>query len=126
MMVCMARSLVEVELLLVPDCPHAQPAEELLSSALRAAGLGSTPIRVSVIDSQRAAELRGFVGSPTILINGHDPFAEPGRPPALACRVYPGPSDPAGLPPAEQLRAALAAAASTSQHRTRREPKRRA
>jgi len=109
-MVCMARSLVEVELLLVPDCPNAQPAEELLTSALRAAGLGSTPIRVSVIESQHAAEHRGFVGSPTILINGCDPFAEPGRPPALACRVYPG---PAGLPPAEQLRAVLAAAGST-------------
>lgn len=106
----MARSLVEVALLLVPECPNAQPAEELLTSALRAAGLGSTPIRVSVIESQHAAEHRGFVGSPTILINGCDPFAEPGRPPALACRVYPG---PAGLPPAEQLRAVLAAAGST-------------
>ena len=83
MMVCMARSLVEVELLLVPDCAHAQPAEESLGSALRAAGLGSTPIRVSVIDSQRAAELRGFVGSPTILINGHD-RARPTRPATCA------------------------------------------
>ena len=49
-----------------------------------------------------------------------NPFAEPGRPPALACRIYPGPSDPAGLPPAEELRAALVAAASTTQHRTGR------
>jgi hypothetical protein len=98
MMGCMARPIVEVELLLVPGCPHAQPAEELLGSALRAAGLGSTPILVSVIDSQRAAELRGFVGSPTIHINGHDPFAKPGRATTRsACRRslrHPAPDTP--------------------------------
>ena len=116
MMVDMARSLVEVELLLVPECPNARPAEVLLRTALRAVGLASTPIRVSVIGSQRAAEQRGFVGSPTILINGRDPFVDPGRPPALACRVYPSSTGPAGLPPAAQLRGALAAAASATQH----------
>ena len=113
MMVCVGDLLVDVELLVVPDCPNAQAARELLRSSLRAAGLAGTPIRVRVIASQRAAEQRGFIGSPTILINGLDPFAEPGRPPALACRVYPGPAGPSGLPPAEQLRTAIAAATST-------------
>ena len=114
MMVCVGDLPVDVELLLVPDCPNAQAAQQLLRSSLRAAGLASTPIRVSVLASQRSAEQREFIGSPTILINGRDPFAEPGRPPALACRVYPGPAGPSGLPPAEQLRAAITAAATTA------------
>jgi hypothetical protein len=105
---------IDIELLLIPDCPNGSTAQELLRSSLRDAGLVSTPVRVSVIDSQRAAEQRGFVGSPTILINGVDPFAEAGRPPALASRVYPNPSGASGLPPTDQLRAAIIAAGSTS------------
>jgi hypothetical protein len=110
MMDDMAEPLVDVELLLVPDCPTAGPAQHLLDRALRAVGLAKTAIRVSVIESQRQAEARGFLGSPTILIDGRDPFAEPGRPAALACRVYSSPSEPAGLPPLQRLTAALAAA----------------
>ena len=109
----MASAPVEVELLLVPDCPSSHPAQELLRSTLRAAGLAGTPIRVSVIESQHGAEQRGFVGSPTILVNGLDPFAQPELPAALACRVYPGPGGTLGLPAAEQLRAAITAAACT-------------
>jgi hypothetical protein len=29
-------------------------------------------------------------GSPTLLVNGQDPFAEPGMVPAVACRLYRG------------------------------------
>lgn len=105
-------SLVDVELLLVPDCPNGQPARDLLTSALRAVGLEGIPIRVSLIGSQRAAEARGFVGSPTILINGRDPFGEPDRSPALACRVYPGSGV---LPSVEQLEVALTHVAFTRQ-----------
>jgi hypothetical protein len=101
------REPVEVELLVVPECPNAPAAQALLRTALDAAGLLRTGVRVSVIDSQREAGERGFVGSPTILINGLDPFAEPGRRPALACRLYPGPAGPSGLPPADELQKAL-------------------
>ena len=97
---------VDVELLLVPDCPHASAAQALLRSVLDAAGLVSTPIRISVIDSEQEAADRGFLGSPTIRINGIDPFAEPGRPTGMACRLYPGTG---GLPPAAELRKALTA-----------------
>jgi hypothetical protein len=98
---------VDVELVVVPDCPHAAAAQELLRTALDVAGLPRTGVRVSVIESRREAEERGFAGSPTILINGVDPFAEPGRPSALACRVYPGPAGPSWLPPADELTRAL-------------------
>jgi hypothetical protein len=98
---------VDLEVLVVLDCPHSAAAQDLLRSVLLDAGWPATAIRVTVIASQREAEQRGFVGSPTILINGVDPFAEPGRTAALACRIYPGPHGPSGLPPADQLRAAL-------------------
>jgi hypothetical protein len=98
---------VDVELVVVPDCPHAPAAQELLRIALDAAGLPCTGIRLSIVESQREAEERGFGGSPTILINGVDPFAEPGRPSALACRIYPGQAGPSALPPADELTRAL-------------------
>ncbi|MFC8261184.1 hypothetical protein ACFUNF_27160 [Streptomyces sp. NPDC057291] len=39
-----------------------------------------------------------FTGSPTFLLNGRDPFAEPGRPAGLTCRVYRAPDGLRGLP----------------------------
>lgn len=110
MMYRVVRAQVDVELIVVPDCPHASAAKELLRTALAAAGLPAPDVRVTVIASQREAEERGFVGSPTVLINGIDPFAEPGRPPALACRIYPGPGGPSGLPPIDELTGALRSA----------------
>ena len=103
----MVSDTLDVELLVVPVCPHADAADELLRTALDAAGLRGTAVRVSVINFEHEAEERGFVGSPTILINGLDPFAEPGRPAAVACRVYTGMAGPSGLPPADELQRAL-------------------
>lgn len=103
---------VEVDVLIVPDCPNAAAAMALVDAAVQASGLPDTVVRVSVIDSHLEAERRGFVGSPTILVNGVDPFAEPDRRAALACRVYHGAGGVSGLPPANQLCAALLAAGS--------------
>ena len=107
MMGRVARRHIDVELLVVPDCPNAPAAKEMLHAALDAAGLPDLGIRVTVITSQREADERGFVGSPTVLINGVDPFAEPGRPPALACRVYRGSAGSSNLPPIHELAKAL-------------------
>ncbi|MET9674668.1 hypothetical protein ABZY68_16455 [Streptomyces sp. NPDC006482] len=57
------------------------------------------------------AERTGFTGSPMILINGHDPFAETGTIPSLACRIHHTPDGLAGAPGVDQLRRALGAAA---------------
>jgi hypothetical protein len=44
-------------------------------------------------------------GSPTLLIDGTDPFAEPGQPPSMSCRLYRNDDrQPAGAPSAAQLR----------------------
>jgi hypothetical protein len=98
---------MEIELLVVRDCPHDGPARELLRKALDDVGLGDVSIRTTVIDSSLAAEQRGFIGSPTILLNGHDPFHRPGAEPALACRVYDTPDGPSGVPDLHAVRQAL-------------------
>ena len=52
-----------------------------------------------------------FIGSPTVLIDGQDPFASPGQWPSLACRIYQNPNGPSGIPDLRQLRQALKQAA---------------
>ncbi len=97
---------VEVTVLTVPGCPHAELAEERLATAI--AGLaGVRVIRRVAADEQEAAAL-GMRGSPTILIDGTDPFALPGEGPSLSCRLYrQADGSLAGAPSAEALRDAL-------------------
>jgi len=102
--------VVDIELLVVPDCPNQSRALLALQSAFEQVGLGAQPVRVTVIKNQDEAQERGFVGSPTILIEGVDPFAVPGTSPAVACRVYVTPAVLSGVPPRDGLVAALVAA----------------
>ncbi|MEU9372630.1 class I SAM-dependent methyltransferase [Streptomyces sp. NPDC048255] len=98
---------MEIEILVVPDCPHSEPAAELLRQALDDVGLHGATVTTRVVTGQGEAEERGFTGSPTFLIDGRDPFAEAGRPAGLACRVYQTPDGLSGLPGLGQLRQAL-------------------
>jgi hypothetical protein len=103
---------MDVELLVVPDCPSEAPAAALLRSALTLAGLTSERFVVTVIADQQAASRRGFAGSPTFLINGSDPFVGSEQPSGLTCRLYRRPDGRAsGLPDPRDLRDALNTAA---------------
>jgi hypothetical protein len=102
---------VDVELLVVPDCPNAEAAARLLHDALVDLGLTDTNVRTTVIATQSEAECRGFAGSPTFLVDGIDPFAEPGRRPGLTCRVYHRADGMGGVPGLTELREALKRAA---------------
>ncbi|MEU0603376.1 hypothetical protein ABZ484_34895 [Streptomyces sp. NPDC006393] len=102
---------MEIEVLVVPDCPHQQLAEKRLREVLAAAGLPDTSFTTRMVTDEAEAERTGFTGSPTILIDGRDPFAERGAVPSLACRIYRSPAGPAGAPSLDQLRRALEAAA---------------
>lgn len=97
--------LLELTILAVPDCPNATALEERLAAALD--GYPSTVVHRQVADEQEAAET-GMAGSPTLLINGTDPFAAPGQAPALSCRLYRDAAGQlAGTPSVEDLRRAL-------------------
>ncbi|MGQ0837303.1 hypothetical protein [Actinokineospora sp.] len=101
--------MLRIELLVVPDCPHETPAALLLRRALDDEGLAATGFATVVVTSDEQAVELGFPGSPTIRIDGVDPF-EACLPPGLTCRVY---RTPAGLPDLPALRAALRDSTST-------------
>ncbi len=101
-----------IELLVVPECAHESAALEVLTTALVDVGLGSVGFTVTIIDSQEDADRRHFIGSPTICVDGADVFPEPGRPAAVACRLYPG--QRAGAPQLRDARQALTRAAARS------------
>jgi len=98
---------VEVRLLYFDDCPNWRNADARLRQALTDLDPGVT-VSYQRITSAEEAERAGFRGSPTILIDGRDPFAAPGDPVGLACRIYRTPHGVEPAPTVEQLRAALA------------------
>lgn len=102
---------MDVELLVVPDCSNGEHAAVLLRAALDDVGLGTVRFRTTIIATLDEAQRRQFIGSPTILINGDDPFLTPGAQPAIACRTYPGGTGPVGIPELRDLREALKHAA---------------
>lgn len=100
---------MRVEVLTVPDCPNGPAALEHLAEALT----GRPGVRVEhrVVSTPEEAARYGMHGSPTILIDGRDPFAEPGAAASLSCRLYRDAGGRIqGAPSAGQLREALAAA----------------
>lgn len=101
---------MDVELLVVPDCPNEAIAYDLTRAVLADLGVVAS-VRTTVIGSDEHAQARGFTGSPMFLVNGRDPFAEPGAAVAVACRVYRTPAGSAGVPAPEQLRDAFRNAA---------------
>jgi hypothetical protein len=100
---------VTVTLLYFPGCPNWQTADANLRAALKEAG-AAVAVQRRVVDTVEDAEQKGFLGSPTILIDGQDPFAEPGAVPGLSCRVYRTDTGVTGAPTVAQLHTALAAA----------------
>lgn len=100
---------MELTLLTVPDCPSKAAFEQRLAIAL-ADHPDAVVRRREVADDREAAEA-GMHGSPTLLIDGVDPSAQPGQAPSLSCRLY---RDSSGrlveAPPVQALQQALAAA----------------
>jgi len=100
---------MELVLLTVPDCPNATAFEERLAAALT--GRPDAVVRHRVVGAEREAAEAGMHGSPTLLVDGIDPFAAPGQPPSLSCRLYRDPSGQAGpVPSVQELRRVLTAA----------------
>jgi len=95
---------MKLELLYFDDCPNWKVAAQRLDDV--AGGRGLTVERCLVTTPEEAEAAR-FRGSPTILVDGQDPFAAGDEPFGLACRVYQTPDGPAGAPTTEQLEAVL-------------------
>ena len=93
-------------MLTVADCPHVAVTQERIASALEQLGRRAH-IGERVVASDEDAARLGFRGSPTILIDGTDPFPVHGTP-ALACRLYPTEYGMQGAPTVDQLVEAIA------------------
>ncbi|MCB1006184.1 MAG: thioredoxin family protein [Acidimicrobiales bacterium] len=91
---------MRLELLYFDDCPNWKVAAERLDDVARRRGL---PVERRLVRTPEEAEAARFRGSPTILVDGEDPFASGDEPFGLACRVYQTPDGPAGSPTTAQL-----------------------
>lgn len=100
---------MKIELLYFDGCPNWRVTRERLTEALAQLSRDDAPELVEVLTDEQAAAL-SFAGSPTVLIDGADPFPHTGGPHGLACRVYPTPAGLAGSPTTDQLAAAITAA----------------
>ena len=94
---------MRIEVLYFEDCPNYLPTLDRLRTVLREEGVNVDVQEVEVKDAS-AAEKLGFIGSPTVRINGLDIDAAArslvGG--GLVCRLYAG-----GLPSETMIRAAL-------------------
>ncbi|MBT2445280.1 alkylmercury lyase [Streptomyces sp. ISL-36] len=99
---------MRITVLTVPDCPNGPVVRERIAAAL---GGRAADVELVEISEQAEAERTGMTGSPTVLIDGADPFAQAGAAPSLSCRIYrdaDGKAD--GAPSIDELRRAIAAA----------------
>ena len=92
-------------------CPNWQVARSRLEQALEGID-GGAEITLEQVETAEEAQRLGFRGSPTILIDGVDPFAGANASPGLSCRVYRTEKGTEGSPSVSQLLTALGAAES--------------
>ncbi len=109
---------MRLTILAVPGCPNAPLLDDRLAAVLN--GRADVPLSHRVIFDECGAARWGMRGSPTLLIDGTDPFAEPGQAPGLSCRRYRDEDGQlSGAPSVGQLRQvigqALAGPASTTE-----------
>ena len=92
-----------LEVLVFGGCPHAAAVMQLAQEVASRLGPGISVDRVEVDTPVRAAEL-GFLGSPSIRVNGADIEGRTVSSGTLCCRTYEGGS---GLPPEWLIEAAV-------------------
>jgi len=88
-------------------CPHWKLADERVLTVLRGLGRKDVFVEHQLIDSPELAARVGFHGSPTILIDGRDPFASRAEPVGMTCRVYRTDEGPQGAPTVAELQRLL-------------------
>ena len=77
---------MHVTVLAVPDCPQRPVLDERLTEALD--GLSAVTDSSPLIATEDEAARSRMHRSPTILIDGLDPFARPGQPVSVSRRLY--------------------------------------
>ncbi len=96
---------MDITLLYFADCPNWRTAAERLT--LLAAERSTITVTHQLVETPEQAERAGFLGSPSIQVEGVDVFAEPGARVGLTCRRYPTQEGYDGAPTLEQMRVVL-------------------
>ena len=97
---------MKIQLLYFDGCPNWQVMRATLAELL-AESASSAEIELVLVETQEAAEQWRFRGSPTVLIDGEDPFLETDAPIGLSCRIYQTAEGLAGSPSRDQLQRVL-------------------
>jgi arsenate reductase len=93
---------MHVEVLVFEGCPHAGEAMALVREVVGRLAPGASVDRVEVDTQEKAAAL-GFLGSPSVRVNGEDIERRSTSQGSLCCRTYSG----EGVPPEWMLEAAI-------------------
>ncbi len=96
---------MNIQLLVFRGCPHAEGARASLRRVLVSMGLPPGFEEIDVSQEGCPETLKRW-GSPTVLIDGQD-VAGASSADGGTCRVYSTPSGLSGVPPEEDIRAAL-------------------
>ena len=98
----------EVRIRYFEGCPSWEITQARLREVLRSPGIDEdVSIVLEQIKSDHQARALRFTGSPTVLLDGVDPFAGEQTVFGLACRVYQTEAGLEGSPSVDQLRKAL-------------------
>lgn len=92
----------QVKLLYFQGCPNWEVARVRMEEALGRLGLGGE-IGLQRVETAEEADKLGFRGSPTVLIDGVDPFGDPDAPTGPSCRVYRTEKGVEGAPSVDQF-----------------------
>jgi hypothetical protein len=99
--------IVEITIQYFDGCPHWKLADQRVQAVLRRLDRPDVKLAHQLINTPEAAERERFRGSPTILIDGRDPFASKDQPFGLSCRVYETEDGAQGAPTEAQLQRLL-------------------
>ena len=91
-------------------CPHWRLADQRAREAVGSTGRTDVTIEYDQVDTPEDAARTSFRGSPTILVDGVDPWGDGDAPVGLSCRIYRTEAGPQGAPTAQEIERALAGA----------------
>jgi len=88
------------------SCPNWKVTDERVRAVIAEHGLDAD-IRYQLVESPEEAERVSFHGSPTLLVDGADPFATEDTQVGFACRTFFTDTGPAEAPSVNQIAEAL-------------------
>ena len=99
---------MHIEILYFVGCPNHEPALQRVQELLKEEGLSAEISQVQVNDQATARKI-GFLGSPSVRVNGLDvePTARTADEYGMMCRTYVSEVGREGLPSREVIRRAL-------------------